>query len=75
MSNDLCWNQALNVLIYSHVILMLHDLFYYKKLKSNNLGKTKIKKLKSKISKKFKNLNKNSKEIKYQKQNIVKEGS
>ena len=41
--------------------------FIYKKLKSNNLGKTEIKKLKSKISKKkFKNLNKNSKEIKYQ---------
>ena len=49
--------------------------FIYKKLKSNNLGETKMKKLKSKISKKFKNLNKNSKEIKYQKQNIVKEGS
>ena len=50
-------------------------ILFIKKLKSNNLGKTKIKKLKSKISKKFKNLNKNSKEIKYQKQNIVKEGS
>ena len=49
--------------------------FIYKKLKSNNLGKTEIKKLKSKISKKkFKNLNKNSKEIKYSKQNRSKGG-
>ena len=42
---------------------MLHGLFYYKKLKSNNLGRTKNKKIRIKDFKKIKNLNKNSKEL------------
>ena len=54
------------MLIYSYAILIYcMAYFIYKKLKSNNLGKTEIKNLKSMISKRNLRIYKNYKEIKY----------
>ena len=47
------------MLIYSYAILIYCMAYFIKKLKSNNLGKTKIKKFKiNDFKKKFKNLKK-----------------